>query len=116
MSHQIVASELLNELSDEQQQILVGGADFELSGSNYGNRRNGLLGKTNSGPQGSSSVSVGTSNAINTAAQDFLGLGGTIPTSVGALGLSPTGGDPTGGEQTGGEQTGDLGGEQTGGA
>ncbi|MBN3882979.1 MAG: hypothetical protein HWQ44_08295 [Nostoc sp. JL34] len=103
MSHQIMTSELLNELSNEQQQMLVGGADFELSGSNFGNRRSGLLGRTTSGPQGSTSTSIGTNNAINTAAQDFLGLGSTIPTGVGALGLSPTGGDPTGTVEEGGD-------------
>ncbi|MEH2154660.1 CTB family bacteriocin [Nostoc sp.] len=103
MSHQIMTSELLNELSNEQQQILVGGADFELSGSNFGNRWIGLVGRTTSGPQGSTSSSRGINNAINTAAQDFLGLGSAIPTGVGALGVSPTGGDPTGTVEQGGD-------------
>ncbi len=63
MSHQIIASELLNELSNKQQKVLVGGADFELSGSNFGNRRSGLIGKTSSVPQGSSASSASTSTA-----------------------------------------------------
>jgi hypothetical protein len=101
MSHQIITSELLNELSDEQQQMLVGGADFELSGSNFGNRRNILFGKTSSGPHGSKAASAGISNTVNTAAQDFLGLGGNIPTGIGALGTSPVGGDQANGTENG---------------
>ncbi|ODH01164.1 hypothetical protein A4S05_30055 [Nostoc sp. KVJ20] len=89
MSHQIITSELLNDLSDEQQQMLVGGADFGLSGSNFGNRRSALIGRTTSGPRGSSATSIGINSAVNTAARDFLGLGGNLPRGVGALGASP---------------------------
>lgn len=85
MSNPINASELFVALSDEQQQLLTGGADFELSNSNFANRISALRGTTASGPGGSFANSAGTSNATNTAAQDFLGLGGLIPTDIGAL-------------------------------
>ncbi len=110
MSHQIITSELLNDLSNEQQQMLVGGADFELSGSNFGNRKSALIGRTTSGPHGSSATSVGINSAVNTAAQDFLGLGGNLPTRVGALGASPVGGENSlgnGGENSTGNDLGD---------
>lgn len=95
MSTQINASNLLIALSDEQQEIVTGGADFELAASNYGNRGSVLMGKTTSGPDGSSAASIGRSNTIVTAAQDFLGLGGDIPLGVGALGpaVLPTNGN-----------------------
>ncbi len=46
MSHQNIASELLVTLSNQQQEIVAGGADFELSGSNYANRLVNLQGIT----------------------------------------------------------------------
>lgn len=45
MSHGIFTSELFVTLSDEQQQLLTGGVDFELAGSNFSQRRANLLGK-----------------------------------------------------------------------
>ncbi|AFZ27617.1 hypothetical protein Cylst_5616 [Cylindrospermum stagnale PCC 7417] len=90
MSNPINASELFVALSDEQQQLLTGGADFELSNSNFANRINALRGSTASGPGGSFANSAATSNITNTAAQDFLGLGGLIPTDIGALPPPPT--------------------------
>lgn len=90
MSHQIIASKLFVELSDEQQQLLAGGADFELSNSNFANRQSNLRGTTSSSPQGSNANSTATNNTVNTAAQDFLGLGGVIPTNVRALGQAPS--------------------------
>lgn len=90
MSNQIFVSELFVVLSDEQQQFLAGGADFELSNSNFANRITALRGTTASGPNGSFANSAGTSSAVNTAAQDFLGLGGLIPTDIGALPPPPT--------------------------
>jgi len=90
MSRQIFTSQLFVELSNKQQELVAGGADFELAGSNFANRIANLQGTAFSGPQGSIANSSGNVSAINTAAQDFLALGSpTIPT-VGALGgVSP---------------------------
>jgi hypothetical protein len=85
MSHEIMPSELLIALADEQQQLLSGGADFELSNSNFANRLSTVQGRTASGPGGSTGNSSAISNATNTAAQDFLGLGGDIPTGINPL-------------------------------
>ncbi|AFZ27619.1 hypothetical protein Cylst_5618 [Cylindrospermum stagnale PCC 7417] len=89
MSNLIISSELFVVLSDEQQELLAGGADFELSNSNFANRLANLQGATASGPGGSTGNSSAINNATNTAAQDFLGLGGTIPTGIGALAPAP---------------------------
>lgn len=89
MSHQIFATQLLVELSDKQQELVAGGADFELANSNFANRTATLQGLAVSGPQGSTAFSTGNVAAINTAAQDFLALGApTIPT-VSPLGSAP---------------------------
>jgi len=91
MSNQIIASELCAELSEGQQEVVTGGADFELSGSNYANRLANLQGFTTSGPNGSTGNSIGTTSAVNTASQDLLGLGvAQLPTGIGALGAAPT--------------------------
>ncbi|MFM6040209.1 MAG: CTB family bacteriocin [Sphaerospermopsis kisseleviana] len=89
MSHQIISSELFVVLSDEVQEFVTGGADFELAGSNFANRLANLQGTTASGPNGSTGSSIGTSSAVNTAAQDFLGLGAPIVPQVAALGAAP---------------------------
>jgi hypothetical protein len=89
MSNQINASDLFVALSDEAQEFVTGGADFELAGSNFANRVANLQGTTASGPNGSTGNSIGTSNAVNTAAQDFLGLGAPIVPQVAALGSAP---------------------------
>jgi hypothetical protein len=90
MSTQIMTSDLFVALSDEQQEVLTGGADFELAGSNYANRLASLQGFTSSGPNGSVGNSIGTTSAVNTAAQDLLGLGvPAIPPGIGALGAAP---------------------------
>jgi hypothetical protein len=86
MSNQIVDSTTLLVLSEQEQELLVGGSDFELSGSNFANRLAALRGTTFSGPNGSFANSAATKNASVTAAQDFLGLGGALPTGIGALG------------------------------
>ena len=86
MLNQINASDLLVALSDQQQEIVTGGADFELAASNYANKGSLLMGSSVSGPQGSSANSAGKSNTILTAGQDFLGLGADLPAGVGALG------------------------------
>jgi hypothetical protein len=100
MSNQMNTSSLLIALSDEQQEIVTGGADFELAASNYGNRGSALLGTSTSGPQGSTATSAGRANTIVTAAQDFLGLGGDIPLGVGALGPAVLPTEGTGGVVT----------------
>ncbi|BAZ31807.1 hypothetical protein NIES4074_42800 [Cylindrospermum sp. NIES-4074] len=89
MSHQNIASELFVVLSNEQQELIAGGADFELAGSNYANRQASLQGTTASGPAGSTGKSIGTTSAVNTAAQDLLGLGVPHLPHVGALGAAP---------------------------
>jgi len=86
VSNQINASDLLVALSDQQQEIVTGGADFELAASNYANKGSLLMGTSVSGPQGSSANSAGKANTILTAGQDFLGLGAEPPAGVGALG------------------------------
>ena len=86
MLNQINASDLIVALSDQQQEIVTGGADFELAASNYANKGSLLMGSSVSGPQGSSAYSAGKSNTILTAGQDFLGLGADLPAGVGALG------------------------------
>jgi hypothetical protein len=90
MSRQILSLNWFTDLSTQQQELLVGGADFELSGSNFANRLVSLRGSTSSGPNGSFANSAGLSSTINTAVQDLLGLGVlTIPTFA-ALGSAPT--------------------------
>jgi hypothetical protein len=89
MSHEIFTSELFVTLSDEQQQLVTGGQDFELAGSNFSRRNANLQGTSNAGPDGSNANSVGELTAINTAAQDFLGLGADEIPEVEALGTAP---------------------------
>jgi hypothetical protein len=89
MSNLNIASELFVALSDGQQELVAGGADFELAGSNYANRLANLQGTTASGPAGSAGNSIGTTSAVNTAAQDLLGLGAPAVPTVGALGAAP---------------------------
>lgn len=89
MSHEIFASELFVTLSDDQQELLAGGADFELAGSNFGQKRANLQGTSNAGPNGSAANSTGDVTAINTAAQDLLGFGADEIPSIDALGAAP---------------------------
>ncbi|MEA5579366.1 CTB family bacteriocin [Anabaena sp. UHCC 0451] len=103
MSIQINASDLCVALSDDQQELISGGADFELAGSNYANRLANLQGTTASGPNGSTGNSIGTSSAVNTAAQDLLGLGAPMIPEVGALGAAPILNGQAGGLVGGGE-------------
>ncbi len=96
MSNQINTSSLFLALSDQQQEIITGGADFELAASNYANKGSLLMGTSVSGPQGSSATSAGKANTILTAGQDFLGLGADPPAGIGTLGsavLPTDGGD-----------------------
>ncbi len=89
MSHQIFTSELFVTLSDDQQELVAGGADFELAGSNFSQRRANLQGTSNAGPDGSNANSTGDVTAINTAAQDLLGLGAAEVPEIDALGAAP---------------------------
>ena len=84
-----ILSELCVALSDEQQELVAGGADFELAGSNFANRIANLQGTASSGPDGSSASSTGELTAINTAAQDFMGFGAEEIPDVEALGAAP---------------------------
>jgi len=89
MLSEMMDFELFIELPNKQQELVVGGADFELSGSNYANRLVALRGATSSGPNGSFANSAGVSSAVNTAAQDLLGLGVPSIPNIGALGVAP---------------------------
>ncbi len=51
-----IVSQLCLALSDEQQELVAGGADFELAGSNFANRIANLQGTANSGPDGSTAT------------------------------------------------------------
>ena len=84
-----IISELCVALSDEQQELLAGGVDFELAGSNFANRVANLQGTVSSGPEGSNANSTGDVTAINTAAQDFLALGADELPEIEALGSAP---------------------------
>jgi len=107
MANEIITWDLMEDLSPEKQELLTGGSDFELSGSNFANRLANLQGTTASGPAGSVGNSSALKNATVTAAQDYLGLGGSLPQNVGALGpagFAPQGsfGGPGGGPSFGG--------------
>jgi hypothetical protein len=89
MSYLAITSQLAVELSIKQQELIIGGADFELSGSNFANRIVTLRGSTFSGPNGSFASSSGLSSLTNTAAQDLLGLGVPRIPRLPALGTAP---------------------------
>ncbi|HYW18301.1 MAG TPA: CTB family bacteriocin [Nodularia sp. (in: cyanobacteria)] len=104
MSYPIFTSELFVTLSDDQQELVAGGQDFELAGSNFANRVANLQGTSNAGPEGSTANSTGDVTAINTAAQDLLGLGAAEVPQIEALGAAPVlngGGGGTGGAAEG---------------
>lgn len=86
MSDPIVTSDLFLNLSNKEQELLTGGANFSLNGSNFANQGAVLMGSSTSGPLGSTANSGGNSNITITAAQDFLGLGGGLPLNITALG------------------------------
>ncbi|WP_413171312.1 CTB family bacteriocin [Anabaena azotica] len=89
MSYYTIISNLFADLSEQQQEIIAGGADFELAGSNFANRLVVLQGSVSSGPNGSFANSSGQSSQVNTAAQDFLGLGAPSIPNIPALGSAP---------------------------
>ncbi|WP_414564382.1 MULTISPECIES: CTB family bacteriocin [unclassified Anabaena] len=89
MLYQTIESKFLVALSDDQQELVSGGVDFELAGSNFANRIANLQGSATSGPDGSTANSTGQLTVVNTAAQDLLGLGAESIPSVDALGTAP---------------------------
>ncbi|TAF04094.1 MAG: hypothetical protein EAZ77_16200 [Nostocales cyanobacterium] len=89
MRYYTIVSNLFVDLSEQQQEIIAGGADFELSGSNFANRLVVLQGSVSSGPNGSFANSSGQSSEVNTAAQDLLGLGAPCMPNFPALGSAP---------------------------
>lgn len=89
MSEQIIISELFVALSDEQQELLAGSADFEMSKTNYAERLKAFLESNISSPQGNNAFATGLDRAINTAAQNLSGFGGAIPSNLTALSPLP---------------------------
>ncbi|MEA5579365.1 CTB family bacteriocin [Anabaena sp. UHCC 0451] len=89
MSYHNIMFNLCADLPEQQQEIIVGGVDFELSGSNFANRLVMLRGLTSSGPNGSFTNSSGQSSEVNTAAQDLLGLNALSMPTFPALGSAP---------------------------
>ncbi|MFM2061719.1 MAG: hypothetical protein RLZZ507_1389 [Cyanobacteriota bacterium] len=89
MSYYTIISNSFADLSEQQQEKIIGGTDFELSGSNFANRLVVLRGSVSSGPNGSFSNSSGQISEVNTAAQDLLGLGAPSIPDVPALGSAP---------------------------
>jgi len=70
MSH-----ELFTELSNEQQEVVAGGVDFQLDVSFFAAEENILNGDSSSDPNGSTADSNGRSTEIKTAGLALLGLG-----------------------------------------
>ncbi len=66
---------LFTELSNEQQEIVAGGVDFQLDASFFAAEKNILNGDASSHPSGSTADSNGSSTEIATAGLAFLGLG-----------------------------------------
>ncbi len=66
---------LFTELSNEQQEIVAGGVDFQLDVSFFAAEENVLNGDASSDPSGSTADSNGRSTEITTAGLALLGLG-----------------------------------------
>ncbi|MEH1965714.1 MULTISPECIES: CTB family bacteriocin [unclassified Nostoc] len=66
--------ELFTDLSDEQQEVVAGGTDFQIDATFYNANENILNGSSSSGPHGSTADSNGKSKNIKTAGLAFLGL------------------------------------------
>ncbi|MHC0065742.1 CTB family bacteriocin [Nostoc sp. UIC 10890] len=69
MSH-----ELFTDLSNEQQEVVAGGVDFQIDATFYNASENILNGSSSSGPHGSTAKSNGSSKNIKTAGLAFLAL------------------------------------------
>ncbi|MEH2149728.1 CTB family bacteriocin [Nostoc sp.] len=72
-----MSDELFTELSNEQQEVVAGGVDFQLDATFFAAKENVLNGGTSSNPCGSKADSNGRSTEIATAGLAFLGLGAT---------------------------------------
>ncbi|MEH1965715.1 MULTISPECIES: CTB family bacteriocin [unclassified Nostoc] len=70
-----MSPELFTDLSNEQQEVVAGGADFQLDVSFFAADENVLNGDSSSDPSGSNACSNGNSTDIKTAGVAFLGLG-----------------------------------------
>ncbi|WP_414527980.1 CTB family bacteriocin [Nodularia chucula] len=89
MSDAIFTSDLYVILSDQEQQLLTGGADFKVSESNFAQKQANLEGTTNAGLEGSDSNGTSDITAINTAATNLLGLGAASIPNFEPLGPAP---------------------------
>ncbi|MCF2145149.1 CTB family bacteriocin [Desmonostoc muscorum LEGE 12446] len=69
-----MSGELFRDLSDEQLEIVAGGADFAINATFYQASENILSGSSYSGPDGSIASSYGRSTNIKTAGLAFLAL------------------------------------------
>lgn len=85
MSDLMIVSMLFVNLLDEQQELLAGGADYELSNTNFAERLKGSIDSRASNPLNDGAFSLEMDRAINTAAQGLLGFGGVIPKNIKAL-------------------------------
>ena len=83
MSGQMIASEFFVDLSDQQQELLAGGADFDLSNTEFTQGTANVRKTSSSSPQGDSSSSTFQQNDISSSAQDLLS-----PTRVFPLGVT----------------------------
>ncbi|MBN3883101.1 MAG: CTB family bacteriocin [Nostoc sp.] len=70
-----MSDELFTDLSNEQQELVAGGADFQLDATFFAAQENVLNGDSSSDPSGSNAWSNGKSTDIKTAGVAFLGLG-----------------------------------------
>lgn len=75
MLNEIMASEMLVDLSDEQQELLTGGVDFITDGTSYLQKLVAMQSQTASGPNGSVSNSSAATLKINTNAFQTIALG-----------------------------------------
>jgi hypothetical protein len=75
MLNEIMASEMLVDLSDEQQELLTGGVDFITDGTSYLQKLVALQSQTGSGPNGSFSNSSAATLKIDTKAFQTIAVG-----------------------------------------
>ncbi|HLP91357.1 MAG TPA: CTB family bacteriocin [Nostocaceae cyanobacterium] len=79
---QVITSILFVDLCEKQQEIFAGGADFELSNTNFAQRVKASLDSSASSPIGYNNFSFDWDQSVNTAAQNLLGVGGNIPENI----------------------------------
>jgi hypothetical protein len=80
-----VSNQILTVLSDQEQELLTGGADFSLNSSAFGNRRSGTLGESNSNLQGSTVKGGGLNNTTVTASTGAAGITTPVAPAVPAV-------------------------------